>query len=166
MDSVLYEAHFRLDGALLISFLMLLVIPFIPKKPGMLPKDRRIMRVIQVFAMIMAGFAFSICLSNDIDLYNTCVKAYRSGNYEIAEGYVENFVPMPKEGHARESFNIGGVHFEYSDSVACGYSQTEPYGGVIRNGRHLKIGYVNHPDYGHIIVYIEEISGGLLHEQN
>lgn len=68
MGSVLYEAHFRLDGSLLISFLMLLIIPLIPKKPGMLPKDRRLMRVIQVFAMIVAGFVFSICLSNDIDL--------------------------------------------------------------------------------------------------
>ena len=165
MGSVLYEAHFRLDGSLLISFLMLLIIPLIPKKPGMLPKDRRLMRVIQVFAMIVAGFVFSICLSNDIDLYNTCVKAYRSGNYEIVEGYVENFVPMPKEGHARESFDVGGVHFEYSEnSFPCAYSRTEPYGGVIRNGRHLKIGYVNHPEHGNMIVYIEKIAGETLYE--
>lgn len=98
------------------------------------------------------------CLSvKDIDLYNTCVKAYRSGDYEIVEGYVENYVPMPKGGHALESFNVGDVYFEYSEnSAVCGYSQTEPYGGVIRNGQYLKIGYVYHPSYGNIIVYIEE----------
>ena len=33
---------------------------------------------------------------------------------EIVEGYVENFEPMPYEGHAQESFDIEGVHFEYS----------------------------------------------------
>ena len=73
--------------------------------------------------MIMAGFVFLVFLSNNIDLYNACVKAYRSGNYEIAEGYVENYVPMPKEGHALESFNVCDVYFEYSEnSVTCGYS--------------------------------------------
>ena len=157
MINVLYEAHFRLDGSLLASFLMFLIIPFIPRKTGMMPKDRRIMLIIQVFGMIMTGFMVLVFLSNDIDLYNTCVKAYRSGDYEIVEGYVENYVPMPKGGHALESFNVGGVYFEYSEnSAVCGYSQTEPYGGVIRNGQYLKIGYVYHPSYGNIIVYIEE----------
>ena len=157
MINVLYEAHFRLEESLLISGLMLLIIPFIPRKKGMIPKDRRIMLIFQVFGMIMAGFVFLVFLSNNIDLYNACVKAYRSGNYEIAEGYVENYVPMPKEGHALESFNVCDVYFEYSEnSVTCGYSQTEPYGGVIRNGKYLKIGYVYHPSYGNIIVYIEE----------
>ena len=157
MINVLYEAHFRLDGSLLASFLMFLIIPFIPRKTGMMPKDRRIMLIIQVFGMIMTGFMVLVFLSNDIDLYNTCVKAYRSGDYEIVEGYVENYVPMPKEGHALESFNVGDVYFEYSEnSAVCGYSQTEPYGGVIRNGQYLKIGYVYHPSYGNIIVYIEE----------
>lgn len=157
MTNVLYEAHFRLDIPLPISFLILIIIPFIPKKRGMPPKNRRIMRIIQIFGMIMAGFVFSVFLSNDIDLYNTCVKAYKSGNYEIVEGYVENFVPMPKEGHVQESFDVDGVHFEYSEnSVTCAYSQTEPYGGVIRNGQYLKIGYVDHTGYGNIIVYIAE----------
>ena len=85
------------------------------------------------------------------------LQALKSGNYEIAEGYVENFVPMPKEGHARESFDVDGVYFEYSEnSSPFSYSQTSPYGGVIRNGQYLKIGYVYHPSYGNIIVYIAE----------
>ena len=83
----------------------------------MMPKDRRIMLIIQVFGMIMTGFMVLVFLSNDIDLYNTCVKAYRSGDYEIVEGYVENYVPMPKGGHALESFNVGDVYFEYSENI-------------------------------------------------
>lgn len=157
MINVLYEAHFRLDGSLLIPFLLMLIIPFIPKKPQMSQKDVRIMRSIQVCGTAMAVFVFACFLSDTIDLYNTSFKAYKSGNYEIVEGYVENFVPMPKGGHARESFNIDGVYFEYSEnSIPFAYSQTKPYGGVIRNGKYLKIGYVYHPSYGNIIVYIEE----------
>ena len=63
----------------------------------------------------------------------------------------------PKEGTLEESFDIDGVYFEYSEnSIPFAYSQTKPYGGVIRNGKYLKIGYVYHPSYGNIIVYIEE----------
>ena len=60
------------------------------------------------------------------------------------------------DAQSRPAF-VGDVYFEYSEnSAVCGYSQTEPYGGVIRNGQYLKIGYVYHPSYGNIIVYIEE----------
>lgn len=155
--NVLYEASFRLDGSLLIPLILMILIPFIPKKPWMSRKDVRIIRVLQVCGMVMAVFVFSCFLSDAIDLYNTSVKAYRSGNYEIVEGYVENFVPMPKEGHARESFDIDGVYFEYSEnSIPFAYSQTKPHGGVIRNGLYLRVGYVLHPAYGNIIVCIVE----------
>ena len=157
MINVLYEAHYRFNEVLLILFVMLLVIPFIPKKPGMSRTDVRIQRTIQVIGMIMVGFGFFAFLSNDIDMYNTTVKAYRNGDYEIVEGYVENFVPMPESGHAQESFDINGVHFEYSEnSYSSAYSNTKPHGGVIRNGKYLKIGYIYDSSYGNLIVYIEE----------
>ena len=105
----------------------------------------------------MVGFGFFAFLSNDIDMYNTTVKAYRNGDYEIVEGYVENFVPMPESGHAQESFDINGVHFEYSEnSYSSAYSNTKPHGGVIRNGKYLKIGCIYDSSYGNLIVYIEE----------
>lgn len=157
MINVLYEAHYRFNEVLLILFVMLLVIPFIPKKPGMLRADVRIQRTIQVIGMILAGTFFAGILCADIDMYNTTVKAYRNGDYEIVEGYVENFVPMPESGHAQESFDINGVHFEYSEnSYSSAYSNTKPHGGVIRNGKYLKIGYIYYPRFGNLIVYIEE----------
>ena len=73
---------------------------------------------------------------------------------------VENFDPMPYEGHANETFEINGVKFSYSDYIVHpGYNNTKSHGGVIKeNGQHLKIGYVYlNETYGNIIVYIEQL---------
>ena len=81
------------------------------------------------------------------------------GTYETVEGQVENFVPMPKEGKGSESFDLGGVYFEYSDNrLITGYHNAKVNGGVIRrNGQRLRIGYVWYEPYGNVIVSIEEI---------
>ena len=67
---------------------------------------------------------------------------------------------MPYEGHAKETFEINGVKFSYSDyNIHPGYNNTKSHGGVITgNGQHLKIRYVYFNEvYGNIIMYIEEI---------
>ena len=80
----------------------------------------------------------------------------------VVEGYVENFHPMPFEGHDTERFNINGVNFEYSDStIINGYHKSSTHGGVItHNGQYLKIKYVV-KEYNDIketvILYIAEI---------
>jgi hypothetical protein len=79
----------------------------------------------------------------------------------VVEGYVENFDPMPYEGHGDESFEINGVTFSYSDySIQPGYTNSKSHGGVIAgDGQHLKVGYVYYNEtYGNIIVYIEQLS--------
>lgn len=83
--------------------------------------------------------------------------AYKQGEYQIVEGYVENFVPMPYTGHSHESFEVNGVSFSYSDySVQSGHHNAKSHGGVITgDGQHLKIGYIHYNEtYGNIIVYI------------
>ena len=85
---------------------------------------------------------------------------YPEANYEIVEGFVEDFEPMPYEGKSKESFEINGVKFSYSDSIEiCGYNNAKSHGGVIEgNGQHLKIGYIYYDSsYGNIIVYIEQL---------
>ena len=94
-------------------------------------------------------------------MYFKTVGAYQRGQYEVVEGYVENFDPMPYGGHTNESFEINDVYFEYSDyNVTSGYRNTKSHGGVITgDGQYLKIGYVYYNStYGNIIVYIEELS--------
>ena len=103
----------------------------------------------------------AVVLIAQFNMYNETVGAYNRGEYQTVEGYVENFDPMPYEGHTDESFEINGIKFSYSDyNIHPGYNNTKSHGGVIKeNGQHLKIGYVYLNDtYGNIIVYIEQIS--------
>ena len=81
----------------------------------------------------------------------------------VVEGYVENFYPMPYDGHDTEHFEINGVYFEYSDYIVMnGYHKSASHGGVItRNGQHLKVKYVVEEfeeENENIILYIAEIT--------
>jgi hypothetical protein len=47
---------------------------------------------------------------------------------------------MPREGHADESFVVGGRRFSYSDySVTPGFNNTRSHGGPIDNGVYVRI---------------------------
>ena len=90
-------------------------------------------------------------------------KALETGDVCCVEGYVENFHPMPYEGHDVEHFEIDGVCFDYTDyEIMNGYNQSSSHGGVITgNGQYLKIKYIESTyDSGenrNIILYIAEI---------
>ena len=168
MNTVLYEATSKFDFSILsiplILILFMSVFPFIIKK-SYEGKDIKLnMEFVKSFCLVGIVFAvvFSlVVLIIQVNMYNKTVVAYSKGEYQIVEGYVENFNPMPYEGHARESFEINGVVFEYSDyKIQPGYNNTKSHGGVIKeNGQHLKIGYVYlNETHGNIIVYIEQIS--------
>ena len=94
-----------------------------------------------------------------MNMYKATVGAYRKGDYQTVEGYVENFVPMESDG-TPEQFEIDGVKFEYSKlAIRPGYHEIESQGDLIRyNGQHLRIGYVCiGVSRENIIVYIEEL---------
>lgn len=83
-------------------------------------------------------------------------------NVCVVEGYIENFHPMPYEGHDTEHFEINGIYFEYSDfSIINGYHKSSSHGGVVtHNGQYLKIKYIVNEYNGikeNIILYIAEI---------
>ena len=171
MSNVLYEAPSKFDFSILtipiIMIIIILVFPWIMKKSyeGKDVKLNIIFVKIFVNLFCLCGIAFvtlwsAVVLIAQLNMYNKTVGAYGRGEYQIVEGYVENFDPMPYGGHADESFEINGVKFSYSDySIHPGYNNTKSHGGVIKeNGQHLKIGYVYlNETYGNIIVYIEQI---------
>jgi hypothetical protein len=65
-----------------------------------------------------------------------------SGKAQYVEGTVQDFVPMPYQGHAEESFTVNGVGFRYSDYVVgAGFNLTASHGGPIREGLHVRIWY-------------------------
>ncbi len=115
--------------------------------------------IIGIVGLIVMVFAVITVIPDQIRMYNDTVGAYRRGDYEIVEGYVENFHAMPKEGHDSERFSINGIWFQYSSPISIGYHKPRFEGGVITgDGQHLKIGYVSHGWLGNVIVYIEQLS--------
>ena len=166
MNTVLYEASFKIGMSDWIPILMLIISALFPKIMEIFQNYSRgdydpefIKKFCRVAFVVVAVFSVIIGITK-INMYSRTVSAYKKGEYMVVEGYVENFVPMPYEGKSDESFEINGVKFSYSDyEVQYGYNNSKSHGGVITgDGQHLKIGYVYYNNmYGNIIVYIEEI---------
>ena len=170
MNTILYEvpSSFNL-GFMTIPVIMLISIvlfPIIMKKSAEekgtpIPREGLIlMKVFLTCAAIFILFLSVVVFIFQFNMYNKTIGAYSRGEYQIVEGYVEKFAPMPYEGHAKETFEINGVKFSYSDyNIHPGYNNTKSHGGAITgNGQHLKIRYVYFNEtYGNIILYIEEI---------
>lgn len=75
--------------------------------------------------------------------YRDLVEDYQTGNFEIAEGFVNNFVPMPKGGKPYESFTVDGVSFTYSDyNIVPGFNNTRSHGGPIEEGIFVRVYYI------------------------
>lgn len=74
--------------------------------------------------------------------YYQCIDSLESHTFSTVEGYVEEFNPMPKEGHQNETFVVKGVKFEYSDyEPSCGFNNSKSHGGPIDQGKYVKINY-------------------------
>jgi len=166
MGTVLYEAQFQLERGALIPVCLLVVIIFFPKifsNKEMSKTGKLVVRTLRVFAGILVSGVILLETIMQVNMYNGIIGAYHRGEYEIVEGYVENFDPMPYSGHAVESFEINGIYFSYSDYTARqGYHNAKSHGGVISgNGQYLKIGYVQYyfnSENQNVIVYIEELT--------
>src|SRR5262245_10554228 len=75
--------------------------------------------------------------------YRSLQRALSSGQVQVIEGEVTNFVPMPYQGHAMERFDVGAYHFEYSDYVVtAGFNHTSSHGGPIRAGLRVRVTFV------------------------
>lgn len=166
MGKILYECHFHFHFMFLIPFILLigtiiLLISLINK----LEKERfasalEIKTVKNIFfsAIIIECIVIIVGIIFRINLYKKTVVAYQNGNYQIVEGYVENFERMGSSGWPPEKFEINGVKFEYSNHrVVSGYHKAKG-DCIIGSGQHLKVGYIySGRSWGNIIVYIEEL---------
>jgi hypothetical protein len=76
--------------------------------------------------------------------YQRAAETLKAGNFQVAEGPVTGFVPMPYEGHAMESFTVRGHTFRYSDYILTpGFHNTTSHGGPIREGLNVRVSFVN-----------------------
>jgi hypothetical protein len=75
--------------------------------------------------------------------YSNLRSAYKSGNFDVVEGRVTYFMPMPYSGHAMEKFCVNDHCFEYSDFVVSGsFNNTMSHGGPIREGLPVRVTFV------------------------
>ena len=97
------------------------------------------------FPKLWLGFAIfwtSIVFIATFGAYIKDRESLMSGKAGYVEGIVTNFIPMPYQGHAQESFKVDGVPFNYSDYVVtAGFNNSASHGGPIREGLHVRIWY-------------------------
>jgi len=97
--------------------------------------------------LICMGLFFLITdnLITKINLYNETQEIYRKKQYDIVEGAIEYFDPMPYNGHKHESFRVNGVYFNYSDYDGryYGFNNTASHGGPLKaNGQRVRLAYI------------------------
>ena len=89
-----------------------------------------------VFWTVLVGYGLAT------KLYSL-LSRYEQGKYDVVEGLVQNFEPMPYAGHKSESFTVKGVKFSYSNySVTSGFNNATSHGGPISEGLQVRISYI------------------------
>lgn len=91
-----------------------------------------------VFGIIWVGVVGTSVLSADWQAFT----AYQRGDYQIVEGVVTDFHPMPYEGHQDECFSVKDQRFCYSDyEIAPGFHNAASHGGPIHSGLEVRIAH-------------------------
>lgn len=93
--------------------------------------------------MVILGPIFTIVVYNSVNsMWADWRRAYERGSYFTVEGVVQDFKPMPYEGHQDECFRVRNQQFCYSDYVVQpGFRQSASHGGPIREGLPVRIAY-------------------------
>jgi hypothetical protein len=108
-------------------------------------------KYIMVFGLIFAtvcGLFFIITVTSFFQEFFLTSKIYRNKEYQIVEGKVGNYHPMPHGGHDSERFQVNNIHFKYSDYDLSnfGYNNAASHGGVIRENLLVRIAYFHNGD--------------------
>ncbi|MDN3581907.1 hypothetical protein [Mucilaginibacter flavus] len=92
--------------------------------------------------LTLSGFMMPMIALSSIPDYYKLKKIYSAGRYQIVEGSVKNYHPMPEGGHDTERFDVKNIHFEFSDfHIKNGYNNAASHGGAIKANLAVKIRY-------------------------
>ena len=135
------SASFPYHGLMLLGFGILFVI-FRYKQ-----LDLKNSRYNRIFLFIWIGFGIFWTVTafmSTYSQYNTLLSDYNKGAYQVVEGHVTNFVPMPYTGHAMERFCVdNSTCFEYSDFIGtAGFNNAKSHGGPITEGLPVRVSYI------------------------
>jgi hypothetical protein len=95
------------------------------------------------FFILMSAVCFVCAISVAIGTqreFRQVKKALETGDYQVSEGIVSNFVPMPPGGHAMESFRVGQDFFEYGGWSSITFNSDWNKGGI-HNGVQVRIAH-------------------------
>jgi hypothetical protein len=100
-----------------------------------------------IFGFIFSGFALLMSLAiipNKLSTWYKTNKIFENKEYQVVEGVIENFHPMPEGGHDIESFTVNGVKFAYSDyELIYGFNNAASHGGPLKeNGQQVRLSYI------------------------
>ena len=113
-------------------------------------------RLLGWFFVIFASFWTLVTFGSTYSSYRKLVQAYRTGKYSVVEGIVEDFHPMPYEGHQSECFRVEKEKFCYSDYVVSpAFNQSASHGGPIRAGLPVRISYYEDENFQAVILRLE-----------
>lgn len=112
-------------------------------------------RLVGWFFVIFGSF-WSLVTFASYSSYRELLHAYRTGKYSVVEGIVEDFHPMPYEGHQNECFRVGDEKFCYSDyDVSPAFNQSASHGGPIRAALPVRIAYYEDKNFQAHILRLE-----------
>lgn len=172
MEKVLYEYGFNLENLLLCLIPLAVGIAFLANSIAQVRSKEKsngwdgfVETFFKFLGFIVGPVGIIMFVMSVLGLvfeYKNYKEILKTDEMFVVEGYVENYHPMPYEGHDTEHFEIEGVYFEYSDyTIMNGYNISASHGGVVtHNGQYLKIKYVTEKYDGednNIILYISEI---------
>lgn len=172
MEKVLYEYGFNLENLLLCLIPLAVGIVFLANSIAQVRSKEKsngwdgfVETFFKFLGFIVGPIGIIMFVMSVLGLvfeYKNYKEILKTDEMFVVEGYVENYHPMPYEGHDTEHFEIDGVYFEYSDyTIMNGYNISASHGGLVtHNGQYLKIKYVTEEYDGednNIILYISEI---------
>jgi hypothetical protein len=105
-------------------------------------KSKKSYLVVGVLMASMASIFVIVLLVVTVPEFIGLRSAYLSGKGSTVEGVVENFLPAPRIGPARESFSVSGVLFSYNalDDTPC-FHNVPLHRGPVRDGLDVRIHY-------------------------
>jgi hypothetical protein len=94
---------------------------------------------------ILLTFGFVLFLGSlfkSVTRYLRLHHAYEKNEYSSVEGVIQDFQPIPSEGHQEECFSVKTQRFCYSNVNTPGFNKTVSRGGLIKAGLHARIAYI------------------------
>ena len=100
-------------------------------------------KLFAIFGIAFFGICGTVAFVGNYHDYEQCKHAYERGDYDVAEGLVHDFQPMPYGGQQNECFAVKETRFCYSDYATYpGFNNAASHGGPIREGLPVRISYI------------------------